>query len=261
MVLVVTCAFMFPAGAVTRGEVPSALPEGSQLEDVRLGALQNLNGYFPFKPIESLDEWPARQADIRRRILISQGLWPLPVKTPLNAVIHGRVEVDDYVVDRVFFESVPGHFVTGSLYRPNDQPGPFPGILSPHGHWNEGRFHDHGEKTIRQELVTGAERFEIGGRHPIQARAVQLARMGCMVFVYDMVGYADSLQFKHRPDEWTHLDTPENWGFFGAQAELRLQNMMGLRLSAVVAQCRPVADWRYGSQRGRHPVDGHCRDR
>ena len=44
----------------------------------------------------------------------------------------------------------------------------------------------------------GAERFEDGGRFPLQARCVQLARMGCIVFQYDMEGYADSGQISQR---------------------------------------------------------------
>ncbi|MCA9075671.1 MAG: acetylxylan esterase [Planctomycetaceae bacterium] len=206
-----------------------AVPEGKQLTDSRLGPPQNLNGYFPFQPVESADAWPARQAEIRRRILVSQGLWPLPTKAPLNAVVHGRVERDDYTVDRVFFESIPGHFVTGSLYRPKDVPGPYPAIISPHGHWQDGRFYDHGEQKLHQEIAIGSERFDPGGRFPIQARCVQLARMGCVVFQYDMTGYADSIQIKHRPDNWDHLDRPTDWGFMSVQAELRLQNMMGLQ--------------------------------
>ncbi len=210
-------------------QAPRVFPEGELAKDTRLGELRNLNSYFPFKRVDDVDVWPQRQAEIQRRILISQGLWPRPSKSELNAVIHGRVERDDYVVDRVFFESIPGHFVTGSLYRPKDRKGPFPAILSPHGHWRQGRFYDAGDAHIRNDLATGAERFEIGGRYPIQARAVQLARMGCLVFVYDMTGNADSIQIGHRPDEWSHLDRQQDWGFFSAQAELRLQNMMGLQ--------------------------------
>ena len=78
--------------------------------DPRDGSLKNLNGYFPFKSIRTLDEWENRKLEIRRRILVSQGLWPLPTRTELNAVIHGAIERDEYTVERVFFESAPGHF-------------------------------------------------------------------------------------------------------------------------------------------------------
>src|SRR5690606_33656154 len=154
---------------------------------------------------------PARQAEVRRRILVSQGRWPMPTKAPLNAVIHGRVERDDYTVDRVFFESIPGHYVTGSLYRPRDKSGPFPAILSPHGHWQDGRFYRHNDNELRKQLSVGAERWERGGRYPLQARAVQLARMGCVVFLYDMTGYADSVQLSHGPSNSEKLTGPDEW--------------------------------------------------
>ena len=93
---------------------------------------------------------------------------------------------------------------------------------------------DAGAETARKQIAEGAERFENGGRSVLQARSVQLARMGCVVFHYDMVGYADSLQIpfelahgfaKQRPE----FDTPENWGFFSTQAELRQQSILGLQ--------------------------------
>ncbi|WP_197231027.1 acetylxylan esterase [Novipirellula artificiosorum] len=198
-------------------------------QDVRLGELRNLNGYFPMQVVERAEQWRERRDRIRRRILVSQGLWPMPTRSDLNAVVHGRVDRDGYVVDRVFFESVPGHFVTGSLYRPKHRNGPCPAILSPHGHWEQGRMYDAGEEEVAKQIESGAEAFAIGGRHPIQARAVQLARMGCIVFCYDMTGVADSVQIAHRPDRWRHLDRPDDWGFMSVQADLRLQNMMGLQ--------------------------------
>ena len=216
-------------GTLIRAGHCSAQQPNTVETDSRDGALRNLNGYFPFKTVSNLSEWEQRRYEIRRRILVSQGLWPLPTRTQLNPVIHGRIERDDYVVDRVFFESVPGHFVTGSLYRPKGRSGPFPVVLSPHGHWKNGRFYDAGEKQIEQDIQSGAEHDEVGGRFPIQARAVQLARMGCMVFVYDMTGNADSVQIEHRPAKWSHLDRSEDWGFMSVQADLRLQNMMGLQ--------------------------------
>lgn len=207
------------------------LPEGSVPADARLGPLKDLDGYFPFHPARTPEEWQQRKAQVRRQILVSQGLWPLPEKTPANAVVHGLVDRPDYTVERVYFESVPGHFVTGSLYRPKGFAGKRPAVMFPHGHWAQGRFHDMGEKAVRQEIFSGAERFERSGRTLLQSGCVQLARMGCVVFHYDMLGYADSRQLVHRPapEIRPQMNTKENWGYFSPQAELRLQNMMGLQ--------------------------------
>ena len=159
----------------------------------------------------------------------------MPTKTPSNAVVHGLVDRDGYTVEKVYFESFPGHFVTGNLYRPKGRSGKLPAVLCPYGHWNNGRFMEEGVKQVRKQITEGAERFEDGGRHPLQARCVQLARMGCIVFHYDMEGYADSRQIsidvahhltKRRPE----MDTPEHWGLFSVQSGIaRLQNVMGIQ--------------------------------
>jgi dienelactone hydrolase len=148
--------------------------------------------------------------------------------------MHGKVDRDDYTVEKVYLESYPGFFVSGSLYRPkgkskaaNDD-GKLPAVLSPHGHWPGGRFYDAGLAEVRRQIATGAEQFE-SGRFPLQARCVQLARMGCIVFEYDMVGYADSQQLAHRSGDRAAMDTPEHWGFFSPQAEARLQSIFGLQ--------------------------------
>ena len=214
------------------GEAPQGVPQGERMSDHRLGDLKDLNGYFPFEVPSSVARWEQRAQELRERILVSQGLWPLPEKTALNPVVHGKRSFGDYSVEKVYFESFPGFFVTGNLYRPIGKEGKRPGILCPHGHWAEGRFMDN--KNIRDELVAGAERFENGGRSVLQARCVQLARMGCVVFHYDMVGYADSIQIsyelahrfaKQRPE----MNRSQGWGLFSPQAESHLQNVMGLQ--------------------------------
>ncbi len=214
----------FFAGSVWAQEFPRALPQGQLPQDVRLEKLRTLNDYHPFQSVETKQAWGKRAAELRRQVLVATGLWPLPTKTPLRAVIHGLVERDDYTVEKVYFESFPGHYVTGSLYRPkNVKRGQrIPGILSPHGHWSNGRFHDHGEAELKKQLANGAERFP-SGRHPLQARCVQLARMGCAVFHYDMVGYADSIQLDHRKS------TMASKGLFSDEADLYQQNMMGIQ--------------------------------
>jgi dienelactone hydrolase len=213
---------------------PRVLPEGRLPDDSRLEPLKDLDGYFPFEPPVDLDIWKNRAEHVRRQILVSQGLWPMPTKTPLNAVIHGRVEQPGYTIEKVYFESFPGFFVTGNLYRPASVSGRAPGVLSPHGHWPNGRFYDAGEAAVLRDIVRGAERFEDGGRSPMQARCVQLAKMGCVVFHYDMIGYADSQQIsfeiahrfaKQRPE----MNRAEGWGLYSPQAESNLQSVMGLQ--------------------------------
>lgn len=220
------------SGALNAMDV-RVLPEDQAPNDSRLGPLKELSGhYFPFHVPTSAQQWEERRHDLQQRILVATGLWPMPDKTPLNPVIHGRVERDDFTVDKVYFESYPGHFVTGLLFKPKSIAGRAPGVLCPHGHG--GRHQDHGEKGIREQIVSGAERFEGSGRYPKLARCAQLARMGCVTFIFDMLGYADSVQIprsvahgfsKQRPE----FDTKENWGFFATQAELRLQSIMGLQ--------------------------------
>jgi dienelactone hydrolase len=217
-----------------RAEAPRALPPGQLPNDIRLQPPKDLDGYFPFTPAKSPGEWTKRAERVRRQILVSLGLWPMPTKTPLNPVIHGKIERDDYTVEKVYFESVPGFYVTGNLYRPKNRSGKFPGVLCPHGHWNDGRFTDAGTDGVRKEIAQGAERFEEGGRSVLQARCVQLARMGCVVFHYDMIGYADSVQI---PQSLSHgfakqraeMNTTENWGLFSPQAEAHCQSVMGLQ--------------------------------
>lgn len=213
---------------------PRVLPAGQLPDDVRLQPLKDLDGYFPFAVPQSPEQWASRAEFVKRQILVSQGLWPLPEKTPLNAVIHGLIDQGDYTVEKVYFESFPGFYVTGNLYRPKNKSGKVPGVLHPHGHWDDGRFTDIGEAAIKREVVNGAERFLEGGRSPLQARCVQIARMGCVCFHYDMLGYADSTQLsfelvhrfaKQRPE----MNTPKNWGLYSPQAEARLQSVMGLQ--------------------------------
>ncbi|MBU6400588.1 MAG: acetylxylan esterase [Verrucomicrobia bacterium] len=219
---------------VSSAEVPRVLAPGTLPKDARLEPLKDLDGYFPFTPSPTPEEWAKRAARVRRQLLVALGLWPMPTKSPLNAVIHGKIDLGDYTVEKVCFESLPGFYVTGSLFRPKGRSGRLPGVLCPHGHWEDGRFYDVGPERIRAQIVAGEERFENGGRNPLQSRCVQLARMGCVVFHYDMIGYADSQQIpqslahgfaKQRPE----MNTLQNWGLFSPQAEEHLQSVMGLQ--------------------------------
>ena len=66
---------------------------------------------------DSLAEWEARAGTIRQGILSGAGLVPLPAPTALNATNHSQRAYTNYTVENVFFESLPGFFVSGNLYR------------------------------------------------------------------------------------------------------------------------------------------------
>jgi len=120
--------------------------------------------------------WEARAKNIRECLLKEAHLSPLPAKCDLKPVIRGRQERKGYTVENVAFESLPGFFVTGNLYRPTDPQvkKPMAAVLCPHGHSKKGRIADY-----------------------TQTRCAGLARMGAIVFAYDMVGYNDCNQVAH----------------------------------------------------------------
>ncbi len=213
---------------------PRALPAGTLPNDVRLKPPKDLNGYFPFTVPQTKAEWAARAEYVRRQVLVAEGLWPMPTKAPLNAVIHGKIDRPDYSVEKVYFESAPGFFVTGNLYRPKNAAGKVPGVLFAHGHWQNARLSEEPEAGLLREIATGEERFERGGRSRFQSMCVQLARMGCVVWQWDMLSDSDSHQLsrnvihtfgKQRPE----MNTVENWGLYSPQAEAHLQSVMGLQ--------------------------------
>jgi hypothetical protein len=216
------CAgFLLHAGhavAAVASDVTRVLPAGKKLDDPRLGKPRTATDrYHPWTPPKTKAEWEKESQAIRERVLVAAGLWPMPPKEPLQPVIHGKIDRGDYTVEKVFFASMPGHYVSGNLYRPAHVTGKVPGILCPHGHWDGGRFNDGGERRGRWQIDQEAEATMAGARFFLQARMVELARLGCVVFHYDMVGYADSRPIVHGK------------GFTDAECELRLQSMLGLQ--------------------------------
>lgn len=136
--------------------------------------------------LDTPDAWERKAERIRAGILTGAKLQTLPPRTALNPIRHSRREGDGYTVENVAIESLPGFFVTGNLYMPNSTvstPGTqFPAILCPHGHWSKAE--DYGRY-----------------RNDMQIRCANLARMGAIVFAYDMIGYGDSDQIDHKHPE------------------------------------------------------------
>src|SRR5712692_3858466 len=128
----------------------------ADVDPTRILEPTTLNDYFPMTPSANRASWEARRKELREQVLVATGLWPMPEKIPLQPVIHGKIDRADYTIEKVFFVSYPGHYVSGNLYRPKVANGPRPGVLCPHGHWLNGRFFDAGEKAAREQIAQGA---------------------------------------------------------------------------------------------------------
>ena len=179
-------------------ELAHVFTEASQrVNDARGGTSRDLNTPYTF-PGYTKAEWTEKAAALRQQIRVANGLVPTHIPTPMNAEIFGKIEREDYSVEKVYFEPFPGFFTTGNLYRPLGKSGPFPGIVSPHGHWGRGRL----------------ENIERGS---IPGRCINFAKQGYVIFAYDMIGYNDSgKQIEHH--------------YGGAQEDLWGLSAMGLQL-------------------------------
>ena len=133
------------------------------------------------KTYSDLEGWKKRAANVRKGILAGAELQRLPENCDLNPIIHSERKYKGYSVANAAFEALPGIFVTGNLYRPTEKKGPFTGVLCPHGHFGK---------------PNGGGRF----RDDMQIRCATLARMGAVVFAYDMVGWAEwgDIGWEHR---------------------------------------------------------------
>lgn len=172
-------------------------------------AVKDLNTPRTFPEIRTRAAWEDRAREIREQILVSCGLWPMPDKTPLNPFIFDRVERDGYSIEKVYFQTYPGFYFAGNLYRPLGKGrGPFPGVLNPHGHWANGRMADSKEGSLA-------------------ARCISFARMGMVAFSYDMVGYNDT----RFPDAVTNRAPYESHRHFGTNRtdQLWSVSLMGLQ--------------------------------
>ncbi|MCA9072683.1 MAG: acetylxylan esterase, partial [Planctomycetaceae bacterium] len=84
--------------------------------------------------IQTQADWEKQKPIYRKQLQEMLGLDPFPARTPLKPVITGTVEAEDFLVDKVQFQSRPGLYVTGNFYYPKNAKGKLPTILYVCGH-------------------------------------------------------------------------------------------------------------------------------
>jgi dienelactone hydrolase len=148
-------------------------------EDTRATRLMDPDHFeLRIKIPRTLEELEKRREEMQQKFLVINGLWPMPAKCEMNPVIFDEKQGEGFRVAKVYFESLPGYYVTGNLYHPLSGEGPFPAVVCPHGHWSYGRLTN-------------------GKSGSIPGRCIDLAKMGFVVISIDMVGYNDSFQLPH----------------------------------------------------------------
>ncbi|MHB1562220.1 MAG: alpha/beta hydrolase family protein [Isosphaeraceae bacterium] len=118
--------------------------------------------------IKTPEDVAARQQSMRK--FVRDALGDLPERTPLNPQVVGTLRRDGYRIEKVIFESRPRHHVTANLYIPDGKP-PFPGVLLPCGHSDDGKAYE-----------------------SYQRAAILLARNGMAVLCYDPIGQGERMQ-------------------------------------------------------------------
>lgn len=84
--------------------------------------------------IRSLEDWQTRRAEYRRQLQEMLGLEPWPERADLKAVVAGRLEREDFIVEKLHFQALPRLYVTANLYLPKGVTNRLPAILYACGH-------------------------------------------------------------------------------------------------------------------------------
>lgn len=156
-----------------------------------------------------------------RRDFFLRQIGGLPERTPLNAKTVGELKGKGYRVEKILFESRPGHHVTANLYLP-ETTGPYPGVLIPCGHSHTGKA--------------------AGG---YQRMSILLARNGMAALCYDPIGQGEryqSLDFQHDHETFDsvsyRLETPHRRVQFLPTVEHTLMGVGSIQLGTNTAQYR-----------------------
>ena len=120
--------------------------------------------------IKTLDDWKSQRAEFRRQYQEMLGLWPMPERTDLKPVVTGKLDHEEFTVEKLQFQALPGLYVTAALFLPKNVSKPAPTILYESGHWR---------------LVTNG--ISYGNKAAYQADGAWFARNGYVCLVLDTV--------------------------------------------------------------------------
>jgi cephalosporin-C deacetylase-like acetyl esterase len=131
LLLVVLAVTSLPAD-----DAPSSTARGDRIRDAYFRRQVHEIEEADLAEVRDRAGWEKERPRLHRQLLDMLGLWPLPPRTDLHAVVTGKVERERFTVEKLHFQSLPGLYVTASLYLPKGVKGPVPAVLYVCGHSN-----------------------------------------------------------------------------------------------------------------------------
>jgi Acetyl xylan esterase (AXE1) len=167
-------ALTVPAGLASATAIaaqPGTSPVDVHRQILELAALQEQERRARFAAVKNKGDLEVLSSSLRQAFLMLLG--ELPERHGVPPVQKtGTIEADDYVIEKLVFESLPGYFVSALLYKPRKITTPAPGVLSPCGHATTGK-----------------------AAGPYQILHINLAKRGYVVLTYDPVGQGERSEF------------------------------------------------------------------
>lgn len=169
--VIISAAFLFSSLIVHSQQAENMLCRGSYwTEDEAILRMKQFAMTW-----NDVATWEKRANMIRQGIIKGMQLDKMPdIRGNFNPVIRNTRTLDGYIVENIAIESFPGFYITGNIYRATGETKKTAAILCAHGHWTDGRMYPE-----------------------TQILCASLARMGAVVFAYDMAGFGESHQVTH----------------------------------------------------------------
>jgi len=84
--------------------------------------------------ISSKEKLEKERDRLHREFMFMIGLDPLPPRTPLEVTTVRTLDMGEYTIEVLYYQSLPGFYVSANLYRPKKGEGPFPAVVWGPGH-------------------------------------------------------------------------------------------------------------------------------
>ncbi len=161
-----------PLGQPETGEPGDAMIQGylrRETSRIARGWEDDANG---------LNAWKTSRPRYLQEYFYMLGLSPMPERSPLHATVTGTVAGDGYRVENLHYQSRPGLYVTGNLYRPpsTESGKRLPAVFYVCGHSHRGRD---------------------GNKVAYQSHGIWFARHGYVCLIVDTLQLGEIAAFHH----------------------------------------------------------------